>query len=368
MKKSLTEKLAARQAATREIIHALQIAADRSKWNEENTLRALALRIEKCGSINNTYIAKDAWNHETGEAYDAIGQLWQCNSKLCVSCLATHARRNRKKLNDAINRQRLQHGERYSFVTFTIPNPNKNIMVTRSIVDRAWGLFRKRKLCVSLIRGGAKSEEFTLTANGYHYHLHCIFLSKWLSYQEIRRLWTECVETAFAEAGIAFKVDTADGYCIVKVKPVSDLNGAIHEVCKYITKSDSWYKMRESDLIDLAMIKRWFRMFEMFGSFADRDKDRESDLDEQSEDQTIVHTRNLSDGSASHSNSYWRDVIEEQGFERYKMILEFEIEQTQKARIKDLSMRWPGVHVIRATDDAELRLAFETIAEPRADA
>jgi len=350
LKKSLAEHLSARQAATREISHALSLAADNADAFKENEIRSLALRIKQCGKPDNTYIAHDAYNVTTGECYDAVGNLWQCNSKLCPSCVATQARRNRKKLRDAMQQQRLGTGERFYFVTFTIPNPKLSIIATRAIVDRAWTLFRKRKLCVSLIRGGAKSEEFTLTANGYHYHLHFIWKSRYLSYQEVRRTWTECVEIAFDEAEQPFAVNTKDGYCIAKILPMINREKTIQEVCKYITKSDSWYKMRESDLTDLALIKRWFRMFELFGDFAMKNDLKPQPETDDAEPNAIVHTRNLTDAFASHQNRYWRDVVAEIGYKNYETLLAFEIEQTQKARLADLAMRWKGSTIVRSSD------------------
>lgn len=303
------------------------------------------MRIEICGSRENNFIARDAHNSETGEAFDAHGTLWACGSKLCPNCIASQARRNRKKLREAIGKQKLRRGERYSFVTFTIKNPNASLMETRAIVDRAWTLFRKRKMCVDLIRGGVKSEEFTLTANGFHYHLHCIFLSKFVLFNEARRVWTECVEKAYRESGRTLEVNTKDGLLVVKWLPMLDSEKTIQEVCKYITKSDSWSKMRSDDLTDIAMIKRWFRMFELFGCFAMKNEDKPVIDSDSLLESHIVHTRNLTDGVSPSHQTYWRDFVDEHGVEAYAHELNDEVSRCWKARLEQIKLRWPAATI-----------------------
>jgi hypothetical protein len=58
---------------------------------------------------------------------------------------------------------------------------------------------------------------------------------------------------------------------MVKIKRLNSsanaLKGAVQEVCKYITKSDSWEKISEKDLLGIARIERFPRMFELFRFF-----------------------------------------------------------------------------------------------------
>ena len=349
IKATLENFLSARLAASREVIAALTLASKKIFGFDRVEIEALILRLKECSDKENHFIARDAFNPETGEAYDAVGNFWSCGSKLCPTCIAVQSRRNRKKLREALQKQKLATGERYYFGTFTIKNPNASLLQTREIVDRSWQLFRKRKLCVDLIRGGSKSEEFTLTKNGYHYHLHTIFRSKFLLFNEVRRVWTECVEKAFEESGRTLTVDTADKKLFVKLIPINDLNGAIFEVCKYITKSDSWAKMRGEDLLEIALIRRWHRMFEMFGSFANR-KEREQRNEDLEKNESIVHTRNLSDGFASPENEYWRDVIVRIGLEAYRDRLLSEIVRTREARAKQILLRWPTASIEIASE------------------
>jgi hypothetical protein len=253
-------------------------------------------------------------------------------------------------------------------------NPRTDLITTRKIVDRAWTLFRKRQMFVDLIRGGSKSEEFTLSANGFHYHLHCIWLSRFLLFQEVRRVWTECVVKAFIEFGVVIPkpvinaqasldesgnlierkgpFDTKDGLLKVVIKPIGSWEGAIQECAKYVTKSDSWTKIDAATLADVGLVRRWFRMFELFGSFKVASKLQDvEEFDDASDAATvgesrdrsgnIVHTRSLSDGGDQPPSHYWRDKLLVMSLETYVEHLESEIARSIEARIYQLTRRWP---------------------------
>jgi hypothetical protein len=349
VKQTPQEFLLARLTASRDVSAALLLASKKTPGVDAIEILALRKRIIECSDPENNFVAKDAHNPDTGEAYDAVGNLWSCNSKLCPTCIATFSRRNRKRLRDAIAKQKLRKGERYHFATFTVPNIGLSLVATRAIVNRAWELFRKRKLCVDLVRGGSKSEEFTLTAKGYHYHLHCIFLSGWLSFQEVRRVWTECVGIAFSEANEPFEVRTSDGNLFVKILPVTDLKKAIFEVCKYVTKSDSWRKMKVEHIAEVALIKRWHRMFEVFGSFSERQK-RKVKAEDADASGDILDTRNFTDGDKPSHSEFWREALWKLGFEGYIERLHDEIRRTREARMRQLELRWPQARIILADE------------------
>lgn len=301
------------------------MTADKLSGFDKNELLALAERIRLCNDRSNQFIANDSINFATGELYDAHGTFWSCGSKLCPSCLAKRSRESRKRLREALRLQTLSKKERYLFVTLTVKNPGLPLLATREILNRAWTLFRKRKLCVDLVTGGAKSEEFTLTLNGFHYHLHLLIKCKWFQYNEFRRVWTECVAKSFSEANQPFNVKTKDGLLIVNFQKPNNIEKAIQEVCKYITKSDSWKKMPMLDLAQVGLVRRWNRMFELFGSFKTS-----------AEPETYVHTRALSDGDKPAITTYWRDDLERIGLELYKSKLCEQIAQCREARIHQI--------------------------------
>ncbi len=231
----------------------------------------LCNRIWSCSEPENHFVGDDLHNRQTGELYAGNGNLWGCGSKLCPSCVAKASNRSRKELTLALKNQKLFSGESYQFITLTMPNPGLPLLQNRSILDRAWSLFRKREYFIQHIRGNSKSEEFTITDNGYHYHFHLLCVTRFLSFDKFRHEWTECLRIAFNELNLPCKFNTADGLAMVKIKrlnsSVNGLKGAIQEVCKYVTKSDSWEKISEKDLLDIASIERFPRMFELCGFF-----------------------------------------------------------------------------------------------------
>ncbi len=302
-------------------------------------LRALAGRIFLCNHPSNSWHVRDAYVNDDGRTRDAVGQFWRCGSKLCSSCLARQSRLTRAKLREAISKQQPDKKQRYYFATMTMPNPGLSLLETRSIANRAWTLFRKRSLCVTLFRGGAKSEEFTVTAKGFHYHLHLLILTGWFKFDEFRRTWTDCVRTAFAEHDRAFEVNTKDGNLIVVIKHVLPGERSIQEVCKYVTKADSWSKIKRKDLIEICLVRRWSRMFELFGSFSNR----EASPSEAS--QTIVHTSDLTDGGSATAHCYWRDKIETMTVDEYLYLLDEKICRAREFGIQDLRNKFPNKHI-----------------------
>lgn len=238
------------------------------KPDDYATLALLAHRIDACNDESNHWLATDLHNDD-GELYDGGGKFWSCGSKLCPSCLAKQARRNRAHLRESISKQKLAVGENLHFVTFTMPNPSLDLLTTRAIINRAWTLLRKRTYWKRLVQGGCKSEEFTVTPKGFHYHLHSILRSRFISYAKLKSEWTECLTKAALEvADHVMTYATADKLAMVNVQRVKSADAAIKEVAKYITKATSWSKLESATLLDLARIRRFPRMFELFGTFA----------------------------------------------------------------------------------------------------
>jgi hypothetical protein len=338
---------------------------------------ALGNRIRICSDRENHWVGDDLHNTETGELYAGNGNLWSCGSKLCPSCVAKASNRSRKELNLALKNQKLLTGEMYQFITLTIPNPNLSLIQTRTLIDRIWTLFRKRDYFKNKVRGGSKSEEFTLTGNGYHYHYHLLCVTRYLNYMEFRREWSECVEIAFREFNLTCEFKTDDGLAMVKIDKLSSsvngLKGAIQEVCKYVTKSDSWEKLPQKDLIEIASIKRFWRMFEIFGSFrAQRNANVVLESPnvfvtylltklvveilkyiQTGERNTILDTKQISDGKCldefqdlpekvpkRQREVSWRKYILENGLESYFEKLAEQVEKTRYARKCFLSLKY----------------------------
>jgi hypothetical protein len=334
---------------------------------------ALCNRIWDCSEPENHFLGDDLHNRETGELYAGNGNLWSCGSKLCPSCVAKASNRSRKELTLSLKNQKLLSGENYQFITLTMPNPNLPLLQTRSIMDRAWSLFRKRDYFIQKIRGGSKSEEFTITENGYHYHFHLLCITRFLSFDKFRHEWTECLKTAFRELNLPCEFKTEDNLAMVKIKRLNSslngLKGAIQEVCKYVTKSNSWEKISEEDLLDIAKIERFPRMFELFRFFRTQRNinavlespnvfitylligltveilKRLKEIIKRDGQITILDTKEISDGKHSSEieklpdkipksdrEMNWRKYVREFGLEEYLEKLAEQVGRTREAR------------------------------------
>lgn len=356
--KSALQKELLYQQLSLPIVTELLITAKNTTGEISSQLDALASRIHFCNYNSNAYFVEKAYTNQDGSTTNATGRFWRCHSKLCPSCLAIHSKATRRKLREALSRQKPLKNERYYFATLTIPNLGLPLLKSRSIIDRAWSLLRKRSLCVSLIRGGCKSEEFTVTPVGIHYHHHHIWLCKWFDYDNMRAEWTSCVEQSFIDhnmhtewrsqqkrrleqwkkfhANNPEKLARPDLKLQCKFYPVNSIDKAIQEIAKYVTKCDSWIKIPRADLIDIALIPKWNRMFEVYGTFSHRGATQDE------LPKTIVHTRPLTDGGSPPSNHYWRDKLANLGLEYYLYTLEEQIDRAREFGLRELRSKFPG--------------------------
>lgn len=344
------------------------------KAQADEVLWGLYHRISACAIRSNHWVGEDLHNEETGDLYDANGNFWGCGSRLCPSCVAKLSRRSRTQLRLALEEQKLFVGENYQFITLTMPNPDRSLLWTRGILDRAWQLFRKRDYFKERIRGGSKSEEFTVTENGYHYHFHLLCVARFLSYDRLRQEWTDCIKKAFKESGLPCEIQTSDGLAMVRVERVSgkrNIENAVLEVCKYITKNDSWEKIPQEDLIEIASIKRFPRMFELFGCFRADRKESQNQSEKQKSandlqitnnvspnEKTILDTKQISDGEDPALGEFsgtsppddapkrrrkenWRIFIEKFGIGDYIDRLTNELHQAWECRRYALKKQYP---------------------------
>lgn len=251
-------------------------------------VRNTAWRIARCSDDFNCWLINPP---DTGWLH---GRFWRCRSKLCSYCLSDESRRRRRSLREALDAYAgTERWSEWRFLTLTIENPSASISTTRSIVQSAWSKLRKRA-CFAAVRAGCKSEEFTLTKLGFHYHIHALLhFAKLPSYQLVRRDWTECVETSGGQSQRLFGFDTIDGYLIAQFKRIRDARNITNELCKYVTKSTDYTSMTNAAIAELAEQTRWHRMFEFLGELRQQRPPKITPADSS---HSIVHTKRLSDG------------------------------------------------------------------------
>jgi hypothetical protein len=236
-------------------------------------VQGLADRIFQCSRRENFFLASDLHSSDTGELFDGKGSLWSCNSRICPMCVGKLSKRNRKIARYVFENEKVLVGERWFFITLTMPDlllKDFPLLVCRSVMNEAWRKFSRSAWFDKVIRGGMKSEEFTLgTFNQYHFHQHLLSICKNRitsnNFVEIRREWTKALKFSFEKHGLKFDCETKDGLANVRVDRIYNKNKAILELCKYFTRSESWSKIPPEQLADIATIERFPRMFELFG-------------------------------------------------------------------------------------------------------
>ncbi len=254
---------------------------------------AVADKLRHCSHRENGFYGEDLQSTD-GELYEAAGTLYACDERLCPACLAKRSRNARKKAREGITRAGRRTNEIPYFVTLTIPTlaaSQCGLLRSLLLLLHTWRLFTKRKFFADHFRAGVKGSEFTLgdkkrleregrewqaDVDGWHPHVHFVSLGCWIKAQELRAVWTECYLSACDSFGIVPVINTKDGLLNCHLRYVTQgaqqskrntisLEGAIIEACKYVTKNDSWLKIPESELLAIANIKRWPRMFELIG-------------------------------------------------------------------------------------------------------
>jgi hypothetical protein len=258
------------------------VAALRSSDNP--LMRAQAERIRRCCSDDNLFVGED-FHTSDGELFEGKGSLWACNSRLCPNCVGKLSKRNRRIIRYVIENQKLLVGENWYAVNFTLPNLNLKdvgLPIIGEIMQAAWKRFsaletranKKSNWFQKTIRGGFKNCEFTYTKNDvYHYHLHTLLVAKSRigrdNFTEIRRQWTKALTFAFDKFGIELKINSKDGLANVYVEKRKfnsrNREKTINELCKYVTKNESWREIPLEQLETIVAVPRFWRMFESFG-------------------------------------------------------------------------------------------------------
>ncbi len=338
----------------RKIARVIDDAIHAERPLDADLLTIYAHRVRLCNQTGNIWTAADLHN-DKGDCFDGSGRFWFCGSKMCPYCLARQSQRNRKKLRAAILQQRvvvddersplgLPVGQNYHFLTLTMPNIGLPIIEARAILNLAWSLFRKKDWFRKTIVGGAKSEEFTLTARGYHYHAHSLVRSRYINYSSLRHYWTESLRVAFSRYGKTLDAATSDHLAIANCRRVGSIEDAIKEVAKYMTKSTSWQRIDAEQLLDLCRIIRWPRMFELFGSFRLPPAVAALEVDEDIPNKTILDTKSLSDGEPE---TGWRTTVNELGVAAYLEKLDEGILSQAELRMRQLRHHYKYAKFVR---------------------
>jgi hypothetical protein len=356
------DKSIERAEAGRNIAASIRDAIAAKLPSDANVLAVLSHRIEQCNSPGNLWHGRDLHN-EFGEAYDGSGRFWQCGSKLCPDCVAKQSRRVRRMLRHVMQEEKMLVGTHHHFLTLTMPTQDLSLLESRAILNHAWSVFRKKKWFTTNVKGGFRSEEFTLNATGFHYHMHVLCTSRFINYDSFRHFWSEALHYAFEQAGLELKTGFTDGTVWAHCTRVWSRERAIKEVAKYITKSDSWQKLDSRDLLDVCRIERWPRMVEFFGEWKSFLSGVSVPKDDDGANKTILDTGSITDRSPART---WRDDVRERGAAKYLADLESQILDESLFRQDQLRRKYTAAKLsrcrspIKATIESTIALIRQT--------
>jgi hypothetical protein len=340
---------------------------ERLRQSANKTALACAERIERCASPQNVFVADDLHNAD-GEAYSANGNLWACSSLLCQNCVGKLARNNRKTIRHVVKNEKLFVGENWYFITPTMPNlllKGYSLDFITLVFQKAFEVFTHRNNDVKkqtqyqkLIRGMFKNAEFTYTDNevfNFHAHLLAIAKSKIQrdNFSLIRSLWTKALEKAFEFYGLPFELNTSDNFAVVNVQKVNFANRekTIAELCKYVTKSDSWANIPLEEIEKIIDRPRRVRMFEALGVCRESAKKMRDDLTKARAEirsnitgETYLDTKELIPRNTRNPlkrRESWRERIKHQTLDEYKKDLDTEVLDAQEWRRQHLLRMFP---------------------------
>jgi len=249
----------------------------------------VADRLRECASSANVWIGRDLHREDDGELYNGVGTLYACGSRLCPSCCAALARSSRRRARSAV--VRLGRGDwnrRWRSLVLTMPLM-RGADVTDAIgrINDSFRRLTNRSFWKTRVVGGIKSVEFTVRPDGYHVHIHLLVLSDYIpvnqekeqqmcGYMERRKLapgnlqaeMKHCLRLSGAEISgdlVLAVYDAKRQGERAKGEGIT-LESALQETCKYLTKSESWDKISDSQIVKIAEVERWPRMFELLGA------------------------------------------------------------------------------------------------------
>jgi hypothetical protein len=126
------------------------------------------------------------------------------------------------------------------------------------------------------------------------------------------------------------------------------LEKAVQETTKYLTKSESWDKIPDSQLVKVAEVERWPRMFELLGKarLVQTDEQQAASIEESESatvsGATLVHTPCLSNGDESEDRApTWRQMLAVMDLPQWKRAMDSFIRRAQRFRRTQLALKFP---------------------------
>jgi hypothetical protein len=256
-KHNLFERAQYRQDLTLEISNALCFAAIGANDAEAE---AVADLIEESANDENIFVAEeiDFVDKKTGKRkfIDVYGSLNVVASRCNPAYLKMQSARGRKRIKVALARVKPQSGEKLRFIVLTQPDLfGFDFVGGYELLSSGMVRLQNHPYFKKNFRGGGTSDEFTLGAENTHFHFHENILgyTKWLDFDELRAVWTDCLKKTARDMGKELNVNTKDGLVNISIKDVkpkvrnadkeTTLDDAIDECVKYVVKGSDFAKI-----------------------------------------------------------------------------------------------------------------------------
>lgn len=374
---SVAQKVATDKRDVRQVaVYRSRRGADISKRLESAALDAesilagaVAHRLRRCADELNLWTAQDLNRSDDAELFEGLGALWSCGSRLCASCCARLSSESRRKARAGVERLEMLFdkktcfldGLRWRSLVLTMPlMVGADVEVAIARINDAFRRLTNRQFWKSRVRGGIKGVEFTVRPEGYHAHIHLLVLSEFLPINakhesrsasgNLQAEMRHCLRAAGAEVDgeLALSIYDVRRQYERKTGESVTLEKAVQETTKYLTKSESWDKIPDSQLVKVAEVERWPRMFELLGKarLVQTDEHQAPSIEESESatesGATLVHTPTLSNGEMDEKNApTWRQMLAVLNFADWKRAMDRNIRRTQRFRRTQLALKFP---------------------------
>ncbi len=279
VKPNLFERAQYGQNLTLEIANALSFAA---LGENDAESEAVADLIEESANDENIFVAEDIdfIDAQTGNQtfIDVYGSLNVVSSRCNPAYLRTSSARGRKRIKIALARVKPQSGEKLRFIVLTQPDMfGFDFVGGYELLSGAKIRLKNHPYFKKNFRGGVTTDEFTLGAENTHFHFHTNILgyTKWLDFDALRRVWTDCLRYAARDMGRKLVVNTKDGLVNIYIKDVKPkvrnsskeitLDDAITECVKYVVKGSDFAEIPTEFICQVEKALYRKRLVETFG-------------------------------------------------------------------------------------------------------
>lgn len=302
-----------------------------------------------------------------GEGFGGYAPLAQLStSRLSQTYNQVQGRRQRKLIFQQITDTKMLTKHRYLFLTLTLPFLPTSFDVILNIKERAFTLFRKRKLYVDAVQGAFAAEETIVGAKTtalrthHHVHAHILLLAEYMKRETIKDEWTDCVEKACKEFNVECLINTPDnklaGIHIYDVayrayKDGKSLDDMISELCKYVVKGSDYHKLNNRDLLLVEKTLKGRQLVRRYGCFNKRGKGN-TDVEKKRitfKDTPSLDTKCMVDGKRVEPKAKRAETLKQMGVrlceegKRYLWleVLDHVLDERQQFRQTQLAMYYP---------------------------